>query len=133
MFQLYSEDKKKTKKKKSGSSAAVGRCKAFRLRCRGAQSRELQTCTRYPDYLDKIKPNTPMDLSSVMSNLDANRQGRDRHCHSVPCAGSLYAETARQVQRSWRICQRREHGVGKCLQVRRVDVRAGWRLEYHVA
>jgi len=28
---------------------------------------------RYPDYLDKIKPNTPMDLSSVMSNLDANR------------------------------------------------------------
>ncbi|CAE7607424.1 Brd1 [Symbiodinium necroappetens] len=28
---------------------------------------------RYPDYLDKIKPNQPMDLSSVMSNLDANR------------------------------------------------------------
>ncbi|CAE7569996.1 Brd1 [Symbiodinium sp. CCMP2456] len=28
---------------------------------------------RYPDYLDKIKPNQPMDLGSVMSNLDANR------------------------------------------------------------
>ncbi|OLP91801.1 Phospholipase A(1) DAD1, chloroplastic [Symbiodinium microadriaticum] len=35
--------------------------------------RALGKSPRYPDYLDKIKPNQPMDLSSVMSNLDANR------------------------------------------------------------
>ena len=62
----------------------------------GHKAENYKPAHRYPDYLDKIKPNQPMDLSSVMSNLDANRRGRDRHCDS-PCEDSLWAQTGTTI------------------------------------